>query len=72
MYFYKEFKNSEVELIGGITWTYWTFGIQVHWNWITGKDIPDLARNCFALDFSFLCFNLDFDFWGKLKDEISR
>lgn len=69
MYLYKEFKNSELEIIGAITKWYWTFGIQIHWNRITKKDIPDLAQNCYILDIHILCFSLSFDYWGKLNSD---
>jgi len=64
MYFFKKFKNREFEILTGLTWKWtWTLGLQIHWNWLTIKDDPELSENGFFLDFHILCFDLIFNYW---------
>ena len=65
MYLHKESKNWNCSFISAFTKTYWTLGVQVHWNLITKKDIPGLSENCFAFDIHILCCQFSFDYYWR-------
>jgi hypothetical protein len=68
MYLAKEFENSSLDLISALTWTYWTLGIQIHWNLLTTKSWPELDINMFGFDVHILCFQFSFNYWWKKSE----
>lgn len=72
MYLYKTFKNSEFEILSGFTRTYWTLGMQIHWNLITRRNTPELNENLFAFDIHILCFQFSFNYWWEPSSLASK